>query len=97
MERKKVDDSFEQGVIKINSYQMDGKVLLEVIDNGIGIEKEVKDNIFKFGFTTKEEGSGFGLHSCYNFIKSNEGKLTVDSSGPKQGAVVQVSFPLLAA
>ena len=40
-------------------------------DNGIGIKKEDLDNIFKFGFSTKKRGSGFGMHHCANFIKAN--------------------------
>ncbi|MCI5144863.1 MAG: DUF1638 domain-containing protein, partial [Candidatus Electrothrix sp. AR3] len=37
------------------------KVMLEVIDNGQGISAEVQEQIFSFGFTTKEGGHGFGL------------------------------------
>ncbi|MFY0525763.1 HAMP domain-containing protein [Archangium gephyra] len=40
-----------------------GRVRIEVQDNGMGISQELLTRIFQYGFTTRKEGHGFGLHS----------------------------------
>ena len=40
-----------------------GRIHIEVRDNGVGIAPEMLTRIFQNGFTTREEGHGFGLHS----------------------------------
>ncbi len=39
------------------------RIRIEVRDNGVGIAPEMLTRIFQHGFTTREEGNGFGLHS----------------------------------
>ena len=39
-------------------------VEIKISDNGLGIPKEKLTMIFSFGYTTKKNGHGFGLHSC---------------------------------
>ncbi|MBT7306656.1 MAG: PAS domain S-box protein [Gammaproteobacteria bacterium] len=39
-----------------------------VIDNGCGIPEKSLSKLFVHGYTTKMEGSGFGLHSAANFV-----------------------------
>lgn len=41
----------------------DNHFIIQLSDNGVGIKKENLEKIFSFGFTTKKEGHGFGLHS----------------------------------
>jgi len=54
---------------------------------GAGIPKEHLGKIFDPYFTTKENGSGLGLASCYSIVKNHEGYITVESevgSGTKK-------------
>ncbi len=67
---------------------------LKVTDTGSGIKKEHLPQIFSYGFTTKLNGHGFGLHSCYNYIREMNGQMTVDSEGEGQGATFCMKFPL---
>lgn len=75
----------------------DGRVRIEVEDNGIGIPKENLTKVFQHGFTTKKDGHGFGLHSSAVAAKELGGSLAVHSDGPGQGAMFTLEIPTTAA
>src|SRR5262245_59994558 len=58
----------------------DGKVLIQVIDNGPGIEAAHLDDIFLPFFTTKRNGSGIGLSVSRQIMALNKGLLTVKTA-----------------
>ena len=70
-----------------------GQVTVSVSDNGIGIVPENLTRIFAQGFTTKENGHGFGLHSGALAAREMGGALTVHSDGPGNGATFTLSLP----
>lgn len=72
----------------------DNAVYLAVKDNGCGISKEQLTKIFNHGFTTKESGHGFGLHTCANAMTEMKGALKVDSEGVQKGATFTVTIPV---
>jgi PAS domain S-box-containing protein len=69
-------------------------VHIVVEDNGIGISPENLTRVFNHGFTTREEGHGFGLHSGANAARSMGGSLSVASAGPGQGAAFTLELPI---
>lgn len=69
------------------------QVVLTIKDTGCGFTAEEKEKMFQFGYTTKESGSGFGLHSCANFMKANNGSLSASSQGTGKGAQFMIKFP----
>ena len=69
------------------------RVRLEVSDNGTGIPPEVMPRIFEHGFTTKEGGHGFGLHSSALAAGELGGSLTARSDGPGHGATFCLQIP----
>ncbi len=75
------------------SQTEDGLAQISVTDNGIGIAKENLTNIFQYGFTTKKEGHGFGLHTSALAAKEMGGHLTVHSNGLGTGATFTLSLP----
>ncbi len=69
------------------------RILIEVRDNGIGIAPELLTRIFRYGFTTRTEGHGFGLHSCALAAQEMGGSLTAHSDGPGRGATFTLELP----
>ncbi len=64
-----------------------------ITDNGPGIEPENLTLIFQHGFTTKQDGHGFGLHSAVLAAREMDGDLTVHSAGRGHGAQFTLSLP----
>ncbi len=72
----------------------DGRVKIEVADNGMGIAPENLTRIFSQGFTTRKGGHGFGLHSGALAARDLGGSLTVHSDGLGRGATFTLELPL---
>jgi PAS domain S-box-containing protein len=70
-----------------------GSVKISVIDNGVGIAAENLNRIFEHGFTTRENGHGFALHSGALAARQMGGSLTGFSAGPGQGATFTLVLP----
>ncbi|WP_371373405.1 cache domain-containing protein [Sporomusa aerivorans] len=81
--------------IEINTQATDGRIILEVIDNGPGIETALLCRIFEPFFSTKpeEKGMGLGLSIVHSFVESNQGTIEVKQA-PYGGTVFRVQFPL---
>ena len=71
----------------------EGRVRIIVMDTGTGIASENLTKIFQYGFTTKKEGHGFGLHSAANAAREMKGSLTASSDGPGRGATFTLELP----
>ena len=74
-----------------------GSFAIDVEDSGTGIETAVLQRLFEFGFTTKKDGHGFGLHASANLAKELGGELCGHSDGPGRGARFSLRMPLSAA
>jgi two-component system, NtrC family, sensor kinase len=70
------------GILTITASNQADKVVVEVIDNGVGIQPENLPKIFEPFFTTKEigKGTGLGLAVCYGILTEHGGTLDVQSS-----------------
>ncbi|HHF7389564.1 TPA: sensor histidine kinase, partial [Legionella anisa] len=68
------------------------QVIIE--DNGIGINKDNLHRIFAFGFTTKKNGHGFGLHSSALSAREMGGSLLAKSEGKGHGAQFTLTLPI---
>jgi len=68
---------------------------LVIQDTGSGITAENLDQIFTHGFTTKQDGHGFGLAFCVRAIEAMGGTLSAESEGEGKGATftLQLDVP----
>jgi PAS domain S-box-containing protein len=69
-------------------------VAVSIKDNGIGIPPENIARLFSYGFTTKKDGHGFGLHSGVNAAREMGGSLYATSEGFGTGATFFLELPV---
>ena len=65
-------------------------------DSGIGIAPDRLGRIFEFGYTTRKDGHGFGLHSSALTARELGGQLRVASEGVGRGATFTLELPVAA-
>ncbi|MBF0368548.1 MAG: PAS domain S-box protein [Magnetococcales bacterium] len=82
-----------EGLIQITAQSDSNGLEIRVVDNGQGIAHEQLENIFSFGFTTKNRGTGYGLHSAATFIQSLNGSIHAESRGLNTGAEMVIRLP----
>jgi PAS domain S-box-containing protein len=83
------------GLIRVEARPLDGeRVQLTVSDNGIGIEPGQRAELFRFGYSTKNRGSGFGLHATALFVQESGGRIALESDGRGCGARLVIELPL---
>ena len=66
-------------------------VLLEVIDNGTGMDAETLERLWEPFFTTKERGRGLGLPSVLGILRAHHAGIALDSH-PRSGTQFRVYF-----
>jgi PAS domain S-box-containing protein len=67
-------------------------VKISVADTGAGISEHHLHRIFDPYFTTKQQGSGLGLATCYSIIRKHGGKIIATSTLGK-GSTFHISLP----
>ena len=70
-------------------------VKVSVSDTGVGMDAEVRDNLFDPFYTTKRvgEGTGLGLAGVYGCVKNHYGAARVRSD-PGRGTTIELLLPL---
>jgi len=83
-----------KGNIVISTSAVDNNILIEIEDDGPGINKEILNKIFDPFFSTKEpgQGTGLGLSVSYGIIRCHDGEIKVQST-PGHGARFTITIP----
>ena len=76
--------------IEVKAYTHEDFLYLDVTDNGIGIAQKNSRLIFNAGYTTKDSGTGLGLHSSANFVIGSGGKIYPLSEGIGKGTTMRI-------
>jgi len=84
----------DAGAIAVRTAAEKDEVLIEVTDNGIGIDEEHLGKLFDPFFTTKPvgKGTGLGLSICQGIIEKHHGRIEASSEVGK-GATFRVFLP----
>jgi two-component system, sporulation sensor kinase A len=81
------------GVVTIEAEgSSEDHVVIRVIDEGIGIPRELISRLGEPFFSTKEKGTGLGLMICQRIIKNHKGSLEIDSEVNK-GTTFTIRLP----
>jgi signal transduction histidine kinase len=82
--------------VQVSTKNENGKVLIKVKDNGIGIPQKVVGKMFQPFFTTKPtgQGTGLGLSLSYDIIKAHGGEIKVETKdGEGSEFIIQLQIP----
>ncbi|MCA9663930.1 MAG: AAA family ATPase [Myxococcales bacterium] len=98
---QRVADERERGVegargkLTLRARPDENSVIVEVSDNGRGMDEATKTRIFDPGFTTKGVGvgTGLGLSIVFNIIEQHAGQIDVISK-PGEGSTFKITLPL---
>jgi two-component system nitrogen regulation sensor histidine kinase NtrY len=77
--------------LTVRTQNLDGKVALEVSDNGAGLTPEECERLFTPYYTTKQHGTGLGLAIVQSVVSDHRGTITVHSE-PGQGATFRIEL-----
>jgi C4-dicarboxylate-specific signal transduction histidine kinase len=80
--------------IEVKFKQHDGEIIILYKDNGLGIKKDRLNRLFEPGFTTRDNGNGFGLVIVKKIIEAHGGDIRANSLGEKMGASFIIKLPL---
>jgi len=90
-----IQNKVANAVINLNAYKNDNdNVIIEIEDNGGGIDKQIIDKIFDPYFSTKgKNGNGIGLYMCKT-IMQNQLNGMIKVTNTKQGARFTLQLPV---
>ncbi len=74
----------------------DDAVVIEVEDNGVGMDEATRQHLFEPFFTTKDadRGTGLGLSIIYAIVRNHDGEIAVESD-PGVGTAFRVMLPVV--
>jgi len=87
------------GRIRVHTYSdAEGRVAVEIADNGCGIAPDAVPRVFEPFFTTKPigHGTGLGLAICHRIVTAFGGQISVRSApGPIDAAALRTFFTVV--
>lgn len=82
-----------EGVLRLRTETRNGRCVVTISDNGVGIDQESLGKLFEPYFTSKSRGSGLGLANTQAIILTHKGNIEVESE-PGKGATFVVTLEL---
>lgn len=69
-----------KGILSLRTKNSRDTCIIEIEDNGSGMDEDTLQKLFEPYFTSKTKGNGLGLTNCQNIIISHRGKIMVKSN-----------------
>ncbi|MEO8569128.1 MAG: HAMP domain-containing sensor histidine kinase, partial [Ginsengibacter sp.] len=81
--------------VSVSTKKIADKILINIADNGNGIQQNIIDKIFQPFFTTKPtgQGTGLGLSLSYDMIKAHGGEIKVETK-EGEGTTFIIQLPV---
>lgn len=83
----------EGGLLELQTHTCDNRVLLDLIDNGKGMDERTMSNMFQAFFSTTAGGSGLGLPTVRKIVEAHHGTISCKSE-PGRGTIFTISLPV---
>ena len=80
------------GVLEVQTLVRGDSVLLELIDNGCGMDERTRSRMFQAFYSNKPGGSGLGLPTVRKIVEAHHGEIICDSE-VGQGTRFTISLP----
>ena len=95
-DRAEIEEAGYDKRIHIQTRAENNAVVIEVEDNGIGMDETIRQRIFEPFFTTKDadRGTGLGLSIIYAIVRKHDGQITVESE-QGVGTMFKVVLPVV--
>jgi len=94
-------DALGKGTIGVRAASADGTIVVEVLDNGVGLPAENRQRLLEPYMTTREKGTGLGLAIVRKIVEEHGGRVDLlDAPAVAEGgrgALVRLTFPKVAA
>jgi signal transduction histidine kinase len=81
----------DSGILKVITGAKDGKCIVEIHDNGVGMDAATKNRLFEPYYTSKPKGNGLGLTNTQNIILNHRASINVESE-PGKGTSFIIKF-----
>lgn len=80
--------------IEVALYQENSSAVIEVRDNGEGLDDETLEKIFTPFYSTKSGGTGLGLYIVREIMQAHRGDVEIKNRSDARGAVARLTLPL---
>ena len=85
-----------KGHIRVEAFRDGGDIVIDVIDNGIGLPKESRSRLLEPYVTTREKGTGLGLAIVGRIVEEHGGRIELFDAAAKfpgqRGAWIRLRF-----
>jgi two-component system nitrogen regulation sensor histidine kinase NtrY len=89
-------DELGRGSIRVSAMREGGDVIIDIVDNGIGLPKENRSRLLEPYVTTREKGTGLGLAIVGRIVEEHGGRIELRDASDKvpgqRGAWVRLTF-----
>ena len=68
-----------EGILELNTKSEGTQCVVEITDNGVGMDEEQLNNVFEPYYSTKKGGNGLGLTNTANIVLNHDGDISIKS------------------